>query len=87
MKNHGTINLTEQLKSTLSASTLSKKSGVYTARWSYFYTSGITSDHKVAKVKSVFPQATIIDSGDVWKPFKGGASVANQSHWYVKFTL
>ena len=79
--------LTEQLKKDLGASTLSKRSGVYTARWSYFYRHNVTVENKIAKVKSVLPNANIVDSGDVWKSFRGGASVANQSHWYVKFTI
>ena len=28
-------------------------------------------------------QPTIVRSGEVWAPFRGGASVARSSHWYV----
>jgi hypothetical protein len=30
---------------------------------------------------------TIVDSGQVWKPFHGGASVANQSRFYVEVAI
>lgn len=29
----------------------------------------------------------IVGSGEVWKDFRGGASVANQSHFYVEIKL
>ena len=37
--------------------------------------------------KAAFPNAEILESGEVWKDFRGGASVAQQSHWFVKFTV
>lgn len=67
--------------------TISRKGDVITVRREYFYRMGKTSEDLVNKVKSAFPNATIVDSGDQWAPFRGGASVANSSHWYVKFTL
>jgi hypothetical protein len=47
----------------------------------------MTADTFVNKVKKTFPDAMILDSGEVWKSFNGAASVARQSHWFVKFTL
>jgi len=71
----------------LNADTCSCKAGVYTARWTYFYRFGGSAEVKCNRVKAVFPQALILDSGEVWKAFRGGASVAASSHWFVKFTL
>ena len=76
-----------QMKHDIGADTLSKKDGVYFARQGFFYTSGKTADDFVKKIKEVFPKATIKRKGEVWKDFRGGASVGNQSHWYVEFTI
>ena len=38
-------------------------------------------------VKSKIPSAKIVNEGEHWRPFKGGASAANQSHWFVKFII
>jgi hypothetical protein len=75
------------IKETISADTYSIKDGVITLRWGFFYTHGMTADKKAETVKAKFPSARIIDSGEVWKPFRGGTSIANSSHWYVKFLL
>ena len=65
--------------------TLSK--GVFTARRGFFYRNGRSVQNLIDAVKAEFPEATILDSGEIWRPFRGGASVAAQSHWFVKFTL
>jgi hypothetical protein len=68
--------------------TLSQKDGVFTVRRGFFYTHGFTADGYAAKVQAVFPEATILEKGEVWKSFRGGASVvARQSHWFVKFSF
>lgn len=75
------------IKDAIHASTLSVKNGVYTARWGFFYTHGCTATAKAMQVTMALPMALVIDSGEVWKSFNGGAPVAAQSHWWVKFTL
>jgi hypothetical protein len=77
----------QEIKDVVHADTISCKHGVYTARWGFFYTHGGSADGKCAKVMAAFPQARVIDSGEVWRAFSGGAPVAAQSHWFVKFTL
>lgn len=64
----------------------SVRGGVFTVRDSFFYTSGRTAQDLVNEVRAVFPTAVVLDSGEVWKDFRGGAPVARQSHWWVKFT-
>ena len=72
-------------------SSFSKRNGIYTVRRGYFYTSGKTTNDFVDRISDVLKQEgvafEIVDSGNHWAPFRGGASVCNQSHWYVKFSL
>ena len=67
--------------------TVSHKNGVFTVRREFFYTHGRTAASLAAAITKLIPGAVITDSGEVWKPFRGGASTANSSHWYVKFTI
>ena len=67
--------------------TMSKRGEVFTARRSFFYTSGKTAEDFAKKVIADIPGATMIDCGEVWKAFRGGASFAQQSHWWVTFTI
>jgi len=69
------------------ADDISLNKNVITVRRAFFYTMGKTADDYVRRVLSEYPEAKIIDKGEVWKPFKGGASVKTQSHWFVKFRL
>ena len=66
---------------------VSKRNGVFTVRRGFFYTNGKTAKNLEATVLRIFPDAKVVDSGEHWAAFKGGASVAKQSHWYVNFTL
>ena len=77
----------KEVKEKLSADSYSVKNGVFTVRRGYFYRMGKTTEDFEKKVLESFPNAKIVDSGDVWKAFNGGAGIAQNSHWYVKFTL
>lgn len=77
----------KQVRDAISADTYSLRAGIFTVRRSFFYTAGRTADQFAAAVKAAFPTAVVIDSGEVWKPFRGGQSVANGSHWFVKFSV
>jgi hypothetical protein len=69
------------------AESVTKSKGVYTFRVGFYYTHGRTADDLTDKVRAAFPEAVVEDSGEVWKAFRGGASLAQSSHWFVKFTL
>lgn len=71
----------------VSFDTLSQKDGVFTLRRGFFYRHGNDANQIAAKLQEALPNATVVDKGEVWKPFRGGASVAQGSHWYVKFTV
>ena len=80
------VTLTD-VKNEVHADTYSKVNGVFTLRWEFFYRMGQTEQDKVELVKKAFPTANIIDAGENYRPFRGGASTANSSHWFVKFTV
>jgi len=64
------------------------KRGSLVLRWSFFYTMGRTAQWYVKAVTELLTKHgiphTIVDSGEVWKAFRGGASVAQGSHFFVE---
>ncbi len=77
----------KEIKENIYADSYSRKENVFTVRVSFFYRMGKTVDSLINHVLKAYPKANIIDSGEVWKPFRGGATIAQGSHWFVKFTL
>ena len=76
-----------EIKAILNADTISKRNGIITARWGFFYRHGRDAYYYMNKVKELIKNAEIIDFGEHWAPFRSGESVANQSHWWVKFKI
>lgn len=68
-----------------------KKGGNILCRWGYFYSHGKTSIQYVEKVTKLLDQHhiqhRIVNNGDHWVAFRGGASTANQSHFYVEIKI
>ncbi len=77
----------QDVREALRADTISRKDDVITIRRGFFYTNGFTAEKLEQRVRAAYPSAQIVDSGEIWKTFRGGASVAQSSHWFVKFTL
>lgn len=70
---------------------LTKYRGVYTYRAGFFYTFG-NDHHKVREnlvqaLNKAGINANILGSGEQWKPFRGGDSLKQGSHWWVKFEI
>ena len=67
------------------------KEGNIVVRRGYFYRNGDSSAAFAERMKWLLLDgkldAVLISHKDVWKPFKGGASVANQSHFAVEFRI
>ena len=61
--------------------------GVWTVREGYFYRHGRSEDKVALRVLGIFPEAKIVDKGDHWATFNGGASIKASSHFWVKFTV
>jgi len=81
----------KQVKEALSYSVdqVSKlKNGNIIVRKGYFYRNGMVcdkfKDRIVASLTAAGIVANVVDFGDRWMPFRGGASVARQSHFYVE---
>lgn len=75
------------IRENLDADTVSCKDGCFTVRRGFFYTHGKTAQDFANDVINAFPLAVIVSKGEVWRPFRGGATIAQGSHWYVKFTI
>lgn len=75
------------VREVLTSDTLSRKGDVYTARWGFYYTMGRKIEMYEERVRKSYPGAEIIESGEVWKSFRGGAPVGQQSHFFVKFRI
>jgi hypothetical protein len=73
----------------LNTDCVKKYRGVFRYHKSYFYTSGLTPETLIAKVKEKLPNAKIIDSGDHYAKFFGGAPSGSKldSFMWVTFTL
>ena len=68
---------------------VSKHKGIFKFWKSYFYRHGMTVAQLEKQVKDKFPNALIVESGDHWAAFAGGAKSgsAKDSHMFVKFDL
>ena len=68
-----------------------KKNGNIIARREFFYRHGGTAESFAEKISSMLTEAgvnyIIVDKGEHWTAFRGGASVANQSHWWVEIAI
>ena len=60
------------------------KDGNIVIRRGYFYRNGMDSQKFAARVMEKLGDAvTLVECGDHWAPFRGGASVARGSHFYA----
>ncbi len=80
---------TKQVAELLGTTDIRKSKGAFKFYRSYFYRHGMTPEHLVNKVKEKIPNAVILDSGDHWAPFNGGAKSgsAKDSYLWVTFTV
>lgn len=67
------------------------KQGNFIFRKGFFYRHGMDSNQFAERVSAALTNAgfdfDIIDKGEVYKAFRGGASLAQQSHWFVKVRI
>ena len=76
------------IKNNVHADSVSTRGGVVTLRKGFFYTHGKTeqdfADRVVRIMESIGQSVKVVDLGSQWTAFRGGASVGQSSHWWVK---
>ncbi|MCK9574655.1 MAG: hypothetical protein WC979_00285 [Candidatus Pacearchaeota archaeon] len=63
------------------------RKGTFIARWEFYYTHGNTAEKYAAAIKNQFPDAVIVNTEKIWKPFRGDATVKQSSHFLVEFKI
>ena len=76
----------DKIKYAIGADTFGKSKGHYIVRKQYYFRS-MTPEQLKDNVLKVFPNAKIIQTGDHYASFRGGASVARSSHIWVLFDV
>jgi len=75
----------------IGADSVSHKDGIFTVRNEFFFTHGHTAEDFAQRVKQSLETprlaVEIVAQGTEYKPFRGGAGVAKNSHWWVKFRV
>lgn len=80
----------DEMKEKLGCSVVSKKrNGNFVAKWSYFYTHAVTPEDRKLQVLKAYNDALVIDLGDHWHDFVGGAKTGGyqDSYMWVEFKL
>jgi hypothetical protein len=71
--------------------TVGRKGDNVLVRKGYFYSNGSSedkvADRAISTLAAAGIKAQVVRKGDIWKRFKGGASIAAQSHWWVELRI
>ena len=85
------MNNTKEIKKALEmvSDKISVRNGVYTIKKSYFYGFGKDGSELAKKVESKLDNAVVIDYGNHWHPFVGGAKPGSSkdSYLFCKFYI
>ena len=61
------------------------KAGNFMIRRGFFYRNGMDSQKfATAVMEALGDRVKLVDCGEVWKPFRGGATTANSSHFWAE---
>lgn len=70
---------------------VSKSKDGFIAREGFFYLHGKTAgdlrENIEKQLGALNLKFKIVDFGEKWRAYKGGASLRTQSHWFVKFEI
>lgn len=77
----------KELKAKSGIDSISCKDGIYTARIGFYYQHGRSAEWMRKRVQDSLPEAEIIDAGEKYATFSGGAPLSRQSHWWCKFKM
>lgn len=80
-----------KLQELISIDQVTRKGDLYTFRAGYYYRHGQTEDSVATRISKALTahgyRHEIVDKGDHWAAFRGGASIARSSHFWVKIRL
>jgi hypothetical protein len=75
---------------TLVDSVGTKANGNVVVRRTFFYRHGVDAemvkDSLVARIKKAGLELNVVDFGEHWAAFNGGARTSRDSHWWVEFS-
>ena len=82
----------QTIRDNISVDEISKdREGNLIFRRGFFYTNNGSAEQFAARIDNELTNLniphTIVDKGQVWRPFKGGATTKSQSHWWVKVKI
>jgi hypothetical protein len=61
--------------------------GVATVRKGFYYKFGMTAYQIGERLTAAFPGIEIVERQDIYKAFRGGASIAHSSHFLIRFRV
>lgn len=76
----------KRVREAVPADTYSVRDGVFTVRRGFFY-GGLSGNKLADAVLAAFPGAEIVAHDTLHMPFRGGAGVARNSHFLVRFRV
>lgn len=77
-----------EIKDVLAADSIGRMTdGTIICRWGFFYSMGKNKENYEDRVNERIPGAVVLESGRVDKAFRGSATVAQSSHFWVKFRI
>ena len=80
-----------EIKAGVHADQIAVKDNRVTFRRGFFYRMGGSAETFSSRIMKDLAnlgiQATLVNQGEVWKAFRGGAKVANSSHWFATVEL
>jgi len=82
----------QTIRDNISVDEISKdREGNLIFRRGFFYTNNGSAEQFAARIDNELTKLniphTIVDKGQVWRPFKGSATTKSQSHWWVKVKI
>lgn len=83
------MTLIKQIRDKIHADQISRRrDGTVILRKGFFYKAGGTADLFADRIRAALTghniAGKVVNYGEIWRPFRGGATLANQSHWYVE---
>jgi len=83
MKNENKTMTIDEINSFCNSDEVTKYKGIFTVRRCFYYGNN-WKNITIEKLKTV-PNIEIINSGEQWRPFRGGDTIKKGSHYWITF--